>query len=264
MSIYIIPDIDHIPDCMAFSTENHLGWEFNDFMYSDILDNKEETMRMINQYLTSGMPEARSLHGAFLDVTVHSSDEKIREISDLRIRQSLAAAKALQCQKVVFHTNCIPNYYDQFYCDNWVRKNADYWTAKAERQPATEFLMENMFDMTPYLLLRMAEEMNAVSNFGICLDYAHSEVFGAGEGSSGKFIRSLAPYIKHIHLNDCDLRHDLHLSVGEGKLNWDQFAELYGEFLNGVSILIEVNGIEKQKRSLDFLRELFARRGLTI
>lgn len=264
MSISIIPEIEDLQACLDFTAQHHLGWEFNDFMYPDILDNQAEMARLIEIYRSGGLPPTRSLHGAFLDIAVHSSDSRIRKVSDERVNESIDAANALACQKVIFHSNFISNYTTQLYLDNWVSKNVKYWTAKSKQYPDVDLLIENMFDMTPYLLQRLAEEMSEVPRFGICLDYAHAEVFGNGTNSCNGFVRSLAPYVRHIHLNDCDLRHDLHLTIGEGMLNWDQFAELYAECMSGASILIEINGLEQQKRSLDFLQELFARRGITL
>ena len=263
MPVSIIPNPANLPEYIEFSAQYHLGWEFNDFMFSTVLDNKKETARLIDLYQSHGMPQVRSLHGAFLDVTVHSSDARIREVSDLRINQSIEAARALQCGKVIFHTGIIPNFRDKSYRDNWVRKNTAYWTAKTQQYPGVDLLMENMFDMTPDLLRRLAEELNGVSRFGLCLDYSHATIFGGKEHSAEEFVKTLAPYVRHIHLNDCDLRHDNHLPIGCGLIDWERFAELYAEHMRHASILIEVKGLERQKRSLDYLLELFARRGVT-
>ena len=264
MPVSIIPDVTRLPETIEFSTQYHLGWEFNDFMFPTVLDNEDEIARLTDVYQSHDMPRVRSLHGAFLDVTVHSSDARIREVSDLRINQSIAAAQALSCGKVIFHSGSIPNFHDKAYCDDWVKKNAAYWTAKTQQYPGIDLLMENMFDMTPDLLLRLGEELNGVSCFGICLDFAHATVFGEGEYSADEFVKTLAPYVRHIHLNDCDLRHDLHLPIGDGLINWDRFAELYAEQMKGASMLIEVKELEGQKRSLDFLLELFTRHGITL
>lgn len=264
MSVSIIPNTANLPETIEFSAEYHLGWEFNDFMFPTVLDNEKEAARLIDLYQSHGMPQERSLHGAFLDVTVHSDDARIRDVSDLRIHQSIDAAKALECCKVIFHSGSIPNFHDKAYCDNWVRKNAAYWTAKTQQYPNIDLLMENMFDMTPDLLLRLAEELNGVSHFGICLDYSHATIFGEGEHSADEFVKALAPYVRHIHLNDCDLRHDSHLPIGDGLIDWERFAALYAEQMSSASILIEVNGLERQKRSLDFLLELFMRHGITL
>ena len=55
-----------------------------------------------------------------------------------------------------------------------------------------------------------------------------------------------------------------HLPIGDGLIDWERFAEHYAQSMSGASILIEVKGLEKQKRSLDFLLELFSRHGITV
>ena len=264
MPVSIIPNPARLPEYIGFSAQYHLGWEFNDFMFPALLDSEKEYARLIDFYQSNAMPQVRSLHGAFLDVTVHSDDARIRDVSDLRVNQSIDAARALRCGKVVFHSGVIPNFRDKSYRDNWVRRNTAYWTAKARQYPDIDLLMENMFDMTPELLLRLAEELSGVSRFGICLDYSHAIIFGEGKHSADEFVKTLAPYVRHIHLNDCDLWHDEHLPIGTGLIDWDRFAGLYAERMNGASVLIEVNGLEQQKQSLDFLLELFARHGIAI
>ena len=261
--IYIIPDAEKLSECVDFSRKHDLGWEFNDFMLPIVLDDEKKRSFLIEKYRSADMPERLSLHGAFLDVTVHSGDAKIREVSDYRVNQSIDLARTLGCGKVIFHTNIIPNFLDKSYCDDWVCKNADYWIAKARQNPDIEILMENMFDITPDLMSQLAERICEVHNFGICLDYSHASIFGEGENGADLFVDKLAPYVRHIHINDCDLVHDGHLTIGDGLINWERFAEDYAERMSGASILIEVKGLEKQKRSLDFLLELFARHGIS-
>lgn len=264
MQIFIIPDLNNIEECCAFSKANNLGWEFNDFMLPNVLDNADQTARIIEKYKSHDLPQIRNTHGAFLDITVSSSDSRIRKASDFRVKQSLELAGKMNCGSVIFHTNFIANFTDKHYTDGWVKQNAEYWRIKIAEYTNINILVENMFDMTPNLLTRLANEMKNVERFGVCLDYAHSVVFGSGKKSPYRFIRALYPYVKHIHLNDCDLKHDLHLAVGDGLIEWDNFADNYLEYMNGVPILFEVRGLEKQKRSLDFLQKLFARRGLII
>lgn len=264
MQIFVIPDLNDIEECCAFTKANDLGWEFNDFMLPNVLDNTEETARIIAEYSFHDLPQVRNTHGAFLDIAVSSSDSRIREASDFRVNQSIELADKMNCGSVIFHTNFIANFTDKHYTDGWVEQNAKYWTAKIAEYSNINILVENMFDMTPELLARLADKMKDVERFGVCLDYAHSAVFGGDKKSPDRFVRALYPYVRHIHLNDCDLKHDLHLAAGDGLIDWENFAENYLEYMNGVPILLEVRGLEKQKRSLDFLGELFARRGVII
>ena len=68
--------------------------------------------------------------------------------------------------------------------------------------------------------------------------------------------KEVAPYVRHLHINDNDFRQDLHLAVGDGKVDWKLFKSYYENFFPEATILIEVNGMEKIRKSLDFLESL--------
>lgn len=115
--------------------------------------------------------------------------------------------------------------------------------------------IENMFDTDPQLLARLGEAMKEHTNFGICLDYAHAQVFG-DEKELENWVVSLAPYVRHIHINDNDFTKDLHLAVGNGKINWQEFKRYYTTYFPEASVLLEVTGLEKTKQSLAYIRQL--------
>lgn len=202
-----------------------------------------------------GMPGYCTLHGAFLDVTVFSDDSLIARASDYRVEQSLTIAKRLGAKGVVFHTNYIANFKTDSYRDSFVKKNAVYWSEKLLKYPDIQIYMENMFDDTPELLAGLAEELKGYKNFGVCFDYAHAHVFGNPD-EIGLWVRTLAPYVKHLHINDNDFRQDLHLAVGDGKIDWKLFKNYYENYFPDATVLIEVNSMEKIRKSLDFLESL--------
>ena len=72
----------------------------------------------------------------------------------------------------------------------------------------------------------------------------------------GLWVQTLAPYVKHLHINDNDFRQDLHLAVGDGKIDWVKFKNYYENYFPEATVLIEVNGMEKIRKSLDFLESL--------
>lgn len=136
-----------------------------------------------------------------------------------------------------------------------MKKNAVYWSEKLLKYPDIQIYMENMFDDTPELLAGLAEELKGYKNFGACFDYAHAHVFGNPD-EIGLWVQTLAPYVKHLHINDNDFGQDLHLSVGDGKIDWKMFKNYYENYFPEATVLIEVNGMEKIRKSLDFLESL--------
>lgn len=70
-----------------------------------------------------------------------------------------------------------------------------------------------------------------------------------------EWIETLSPYIRHIHINDNDLQNDLHLAVGRGTLDWQEFDSLIREYQVEAPVLVEVNGYEAQRESLQYMKK---------
>ena len=70
-----------------------------------------------------------------------------------------------------------------------------------------------------------------------------------------EWIKALRQYIRHIHINDNDLRRDLHLAVGDGRIDWELFCRYYQTYFEECSVLIETTKPDNQRRSLEYLRK---------
>lgn len=254
--LLIIPQADKLDEYGKIAFDEELGFEYNDFFLPAVLDDEAQIKKITNIYKNSRcLPEYTTIHGAFLDVTIFSDDPLIVKASDYRVEQSIAIAREMGSKKIVFHTNYVANFKLPSYRDGWVERNAEYWNKKLDKYKDIQICIENMFDDSPELLARLGEAMKDREGFGICFDYAHAHVFGR-EKDIRYWVESLAPYVKHIHINDNDFTNDLHLAVGAGKIDWNCFKTSYEKYFPKASVLIEVNGIERITSSLDFLRKL--------
>lgn len=250
--LYLIPDKVNLEQSIQLLKECQGAFEYNDFFLPSVLDDKKKQMEIIESYSKVRTDFSNdTMHGAFLDVTVHSTDERIQEISKLRVRQSMNIAKEMGLRGVVFHTNRIYGFRDATYLKNWRDANKRFFAEICDAYPNQQIFMENMFDEGPDVLRDFAEEMKEYTNFGICLDYAHAVLSGT---DTEEWMKELAPFIKHMHINDNDLKNDLHQAVGTGQVDWSKFQQQMQKNQIQASILIEVSGTEKQKKSLDFMR----------
>lgn len=245
--LLIIPDANNIQQSIALSERYSLGFEYNDFFAPSVLDSKIDTDDIIGRYKACSLPHFTSLHGAFFDVIPFSPDSRIREISLLRIEQSISAAKRIGSRAVVFHTNYNPFLSSEAYDADWIDNNAAIWSDILQRHSDISIYLENMFEKTPEIMCRLSEKLCVYENYGVCLDYAHAVL---SDVSPQIWAEMLGRYIKHVHLNDNDLKSDLHLAWGDGLIDKDTFYECYEKYLNGASVLIEVSGTEKQRRSV--------------
>lgn len=246
----IIPVIGEIEKSLCLAEKYGLGFEFNDFFHPSVLSNEKRLDEIIQRYLSFKLPDYLTLHGDFFDVTVFSEDDEIRRISELRINQSIAVARRLGAKSVVFHTNYNPFLKAQKYLERWLDLNEDFWSRLLSENEDINIYLENMFDDSPYLVARLSERLANFDNYGICYDYAHAALSPV---PLDEWTAAVAPYAKHIHINDNDLGEDMHLAVGDGKIDWEVFAKALTGRLPNATVLIETSTLERQKRSIEFL-----------
>ncbi|MGN1415614.1 MAG: TIM barrel protein [Oscillospiraceae bacterium] len=249
----IIPQLKNIDESLKLAEEYGFGFEFNDFFFPDVLDSRERVSEIAAEYRSHKLPELLTCHGDFFDVLVFSSDRLIRDISAMRVRQSIEAAQEAGAGAVIFHTNHNPFFISQSYVSNWLDCNVRFWSGILSEYPNISIYIENMCDSSPDMLAALAEKLSSFPNFGVCFDYAHACVFGSDMDS---WVTALAPYIRHLHINDNDLKSDLHLAVGDGKIDWNRFKEYYLKYFTDATVLIETSSVEAQRRSAQFLSEL--------
>lgn len=250
--LLIIPDRNHIEQCQELASQYHLGFEYNDFFQPAVLDDAARVKEIAEGYLNGNLPEYATVHGAFFDVIPFSVDSKIREISDLRIRQSIGVTKQIGAKAVVFHTNYNPFLNSESYNKTWIEANVDYWSKILKLHPDVNIYLENMFDATPDMLEVLSERLSEYSNYGVCLDYAHAAL---SKTLPEVWAKRLGRFVKHIHINDNDGISDLHLAWGDGKINRAIFYECYEVYMKEASVLIETTSMENKIRSLQMLKQ---------
>ncbi len=251
-NLLIIPDVNDLEVTNSLAKEFNLGFEYNDFFAPHILDDTESSDKVIKRYKSCDLPVTTTLHGAFFDVLPFSVDEKIKEISMLRINQSLNLGRKMNVKAVVFHTNYNPFLNSLGYIEEWINVNTQIWRNILNENKDINIYLENMFDVSPVILKRLAENLSENENFGVCLDWAHASISGA---EPQKWAEELSGFVKHIHINDNDLRSDLHLAWGDGKIDRSLFYNCYDKYFSEATVLIETTSLENKVKSLEQLKK---------
>ncbi len=255
--IYMIPDYRQLQASADLAAEYGLCFEYNDFFFPEILDDAAATEERIQAYLSLGRDcSLDTMHGAFFDVTVFSYDPRIREIAILRMRQSMEVAKRLGLRAVVFHGNYLPFLRRESYDATWLSYTEEAVRTLAKEYPGIGIYLENMFEDSPELMVRLAEHLKDVSEFGLCLDCAHALLTSR---EIEPWIRQMAPYVRHMHINDHRFDADVHLVPGDGSTDWQEFGILKERYAPEATILCEVRGLDATKRSVEFLKGILNR-----
>lgn len=231
----------------------HVAFEINDFYDPDVLDNADRIEEIVRRYRQTGIPFGSTMHGAFFDVILHSRDAVVRKNARHRMRQSMDIAQRLGLDAVIFHTNYQPEIVGDDYVQNVIRKNADFLEELLKEYPSINIYLENMFEDTPGVIAEISERLKVYPNYGVCLDYGHAWVYGT---DIEQWVHKLAPYVKHLHINDNDLKRDLHLAVGSGSIDWKEFAYFYRRYFSHCSVLVEIYDAKQQRDSLEFIKDL--------
>ena len=158
--LFLIPDIQDMERMKQLAGEYDCAFEYNDFYAPEVLDDRRKQEEIIETYARYRSDFSQdTMHGAFLDVTIHSSDPLIREASILRVRQSMEIAKRMGVKGVVFHTGRLAGFRVEYYLKQWKEMNAHFFRELAEEFPKQQIYMENMFDDAPDVLAELVEEM---------------------------------------------------------------------------------------------------------
>lgn len=249
----LIPEFEYRWESKNLADQYGAAFEYNDFFSPEVYENEAETERRINGYLELGRDTKKdTLHGVFLDIVATSTDTTIREYSKKRMLQSLAIAKRLGVKGVVFHSGLVPGVEQEGYLSLWLNGLSEFLHTACLQYPDLEVYIENTLEKSPKNLLRLAEQMKDVKNFGLCLDYAHAAISGMDVSD---WVAQMGPYLRHFHINDNDTVRDLHQIPGDGRIDWKQFKDNTQSFRN-ISTLIEINGVEQQNRALRYLTTL--------
>lgn len=250
----IIPDIDRLDDSLKLSWEYNTFFEYNDFFYPAIYQSEGETRRRINIYKSLDRDMSRdTMHGVFFDIAMTSTDEIIRNRSRVLMNNSMEIAANLGVKGVVFHTGINPGLWNRSYLDGWLDTAATWLDKLAKEYSHIEIYIENTFDKEPGVLTSLIDLLSHRKNVKLCLDYGHALLT---DTEDEEWVRQMAPYVGHVHLNDHDMKEDLHLAPGKGLIDFERFEDLMEEYEVDAQVLLELNGAQEQLEALKYMTKL--------
>jgi len=160
-----------------------------------------------------------TLHGPFFDLAPGGLDKKILKASRERLRQAFDVIPLFEPKSIVCHTGYDRKRYQEAQ-DQWLETALETWTplVKDLRGTATILAIENVYEKTPTMLVRLLNALNA-DKVGFCFDTGHMNAFS--ETDMEGWLDALEPFLKQLHLHDNDGTWDAHWAIGTGKVNFD-------------------------------------------
>ncbi len=249
----IIPTFEQKEVFAELAHKYQTAFEYNDFFLPHVYESEEEIERRICGYCSLDRNRSNdTLHGVFLDIVLSSDDKVIAEYSKKRMRQSMEIAQRLGIKGVVFHSGLVPGVTNDTYISNWLKRQEEFFRNLLKEFPSLHIYLENTLEQSATYLTRLKENLKDCERFCFCLDYAHATITNT---STKQWINDMGEYVRHLHINDNDGMDDLHQVPGEGNIDWKVFEEETERFQNA-TVLIEINGLEKQKKALEYLVQL--------
>ncbi|UCE95479.1 MAG: sugar phosphate isomerase/epimerase [Candidatus Bathyarchaeota archaeon] len=181
-----------------------------------------------------------TMHAPFANINIAAPAEDMRNFILKRLEKSMDFAGRLECRLLVIHPG-LHTGISSFYPDlDWkVNIESAHKLVTLSRKHGVELALENCPEPYGFLLKdviqlsRFFNDMN--EEIGLVLDVGHSNI----NGQTRALMETFSKKIVHIHAHDNDGKHDLHLGVGHGTVDWQQFAVDIKRIRYGGLIMVE-------------------------
>ncbi len=197
------------------------------------------------------------VHAPFTDISLGAIDPEIRSACLKRLNEALNVSKMMGASKLILHTGFDKRHYWGVE-EKWLT-NAKESLIKLGKQADLyniEIVLENVFEpdwRVHEALLHGAKD----TKVGFCYDIGHQMVFS--KALQHEWLEHMSQWISHCHLHDNRGRHDEHLAIGKGMLDFDGLFRWLHEKGKDVTMTIEAHRKEDIFISLENLYKLLDR-----
>lgn len=198
-----------------------------------------------------------SLHAPFADINIASPSKPLLNTAMKRLKQSIEYASAMDAKLWVFHPGQQTGI-SQFYPGAEWRQNNQ--SIQELYKTAEEYGVNTALENLPakyWFLMKTPEDFNRFYRetglpIGIVLDLGHANL----EAQIEPFFNRLGDKIVHVHASDNNGVEDQHLGIGEGKIDFDRFAQALKKL--GYDRTVVVESLTNVKQSIRKLKQLLA------
>ena len=162
-----------------------------------------------------------TLHAPFFELYPGSLDPYIRQLSRYKLEKAFDLIDIFRPASVVCHLGFEDNKHG-YKEELWFKYSLEAWqhflAFCTERQ--TPFMLENTYEKNPKQLKRVLEALDSpYARF--CLDVGHVMAFAKSRWQD--WLPEMAPWLGQLHLHDNNGDFDVHLGLGEGIFDFEDF-----------------------------------------
>jgi sugar phosphate isomerase/epimerase len=175
----------------------------------------------------------------------------VRKATVQRFMKVLEVADVLRPLCIVFHSGYEKWKY-ALKIEPWLSGSIETWSLVNEKATSlgVKVAVENIFEDDP-LNLRLLVEALGSTNFGICFDTGHFNLFS--RSPLEEWLKQLGPYLHELHLHDNDGSADSHYPIGDGTFDFDRLFR--APMPTDLIFTIEAHSPEKVLTSLERIRK---------
>jgi len=196
-----------------------------------------------------------TLHAPFADINIAAPAQDMRNFVIKRLEESMKLARLLDCRLMVFHPGMRTGISSFYPGADWkINIESVRRLLELSQRHGVEVAIENCPEPFGFLL-KNVEQFSQFFNelgedLGLVLDVGHSNI----SGQTHAFIEAFGERIVHVHAHDNEGKHDQHLGVGHGTVDWSQFAEDIRKARFKGTVMVE--SCSRIEESVDALRKL--------
>lgn len=196
-----------------------------------------------------------TLHAPFADINIAAPARDTRNFVIRRLEKSMKLARLLECRLMVFHPGLRTGISSFYPGVDWkINIESVRRLLKLSRRHGVEVAIENCPEPFGFLLKNVEQFSQFFNELGedlsLVLDVGHSNI----NGQTHAFIEAFGRKIVHVHAHDNEGKHDQHLGVGYGTVDWNQFA--VGIKKAGFNGTVVVESCSNMEESVEALRKL--------
>ncbi|MCP4535840.1 MAG: sugar phosphate isomerase/epimerase [Chloroflexi bacterium] len=241
---------------------HNAGLELQAYGYdSDLLDGDWRQLLDQHKVLLRDFTGELGIHGAFIDMSPGSMDQRIFALTHERFILNLDIAAELGARTVVFHTNFLPQAYRPVvggpdYRVTWTQGQIEFWGPMAEEaaQRGVVIVLENMWEQEPDIIGDVLNQVDS-PHLCACLDVGHFYLF-SDYLPLERWINQISHRLVYCHTNNHRGSYDEHLSLDfpGGVIDYNgQVLPLLRALPNPPTLVLEMDEIEYLESSLRYL-----------